>query len=54
MIIFAGRLALVGAFRLVNTIRIAFFALVAVETGFFFGAFLASLFADSKSPTNCF
>ena len=48
---FAGRLALIGAFRLVNTTGVAFFALGAIETGCFLGALLA---ASSTSPANYF
>jgi hypothetical protein len=38
----AGAFALVGAFCLFNTIGAAVFALVAVETGCFFGVFLVA------------
>jgi hypothetical protein len=48
---FAGHLALLGTFRLVNTTRAAFFAFRVVETSCFFGTLLA---ASSTSPANCF
>jgi len=51
---FIGRLALLGAFYLVDTTRVAFLALGAVETSYFFGTFLAGLLATSRSPANCF
>jgi hypothetical protein len=51
---FAGRLALLGTFRLVNTTEVAFLALGVVETGYFFGAFLAGLLATSRSSANYF
>ena len=48
---FAGRLALLGTFHLVNTTRVAFFAFRVVETSYFFGALLV---ARSTSPANYF
>ena len=51
---FIGRLALLGAFRLVNTTRVAFLALGVVETSYFFSAFLAGLLATSRSSANYF
>jgi hypothetical protein len=51
---FTGRLALIGAFRLVNITGAAFFALGVIETGYFFGTFLAGLLASSRSSANYF
>jgi hypothetical protein len=50
---FAGRIALVGTFRRIDTVEAGFFALETVETSFFCGAFLGDLFAIAISFANC-